>query len=74
MTMPPTAERYARQLASQYEVAPTKLDGFFRFGSAMIPVIPGEAENWTQCQMDVSETIRLCSNETPEKRECSVGH
>jgi hypothetical protein len=28
--MPPTAERYARQLASQYEVAPTKLDGFFQ--------------------------------------------
>jgi len=66
VTMPQTVERYARQLVSQYEFAPIKLDGFSRFSSATIPVIPGEAENWTQCQMDVSETIRLCSNETPE--------
>ena len=74
VTMPQTVERYACQLVSQYEFAPIKLDGFFQIWLGNDPVIPGEAENWTQCQMDVSETIRLYSNETPEKRECSVGH
>jgi len=28
VTMPQTVERYARQLVSQYEFAPIKLDGF----------------------------------------------
>jgi hypothetical protein len=59
--MPQTVERYARQLVSQYEFSPFKLDGFFQIlhgnnpGSYRVEI----RLKWMQWHVDVSETIRL---------------